>query len=224
MSPNPAAAPDLVTEFGGRRVLFVMAAVPEYGTHLRRLFTPLFTGIGPVEAGVVLSATLARAAEHGRLPDLVVSLGSAGSRSLEQGAVYQADSVAYRDMDASPLGFERGVTPLIDHPVQVPLLPLVPGLETATLSTGAGVVSGAGYDTVPEQMVDMESFAALRACQLFDIPLVVLRGISDGKEELRGLSDWTDYLHVVDERLASAVVGLREALEAGTVELPGTQP
>ncbi|TIX63308.1 MAG: 5'-methylthioadenosine/S-adenosylhomocysteine nucleosidase, partial [Mesorhizobium sp.] len=36
----------------GRDVLFVMAAQAEYGPHLRKLFTPLMTGVGPVEAGV----------------------------------------------------------------------------------------------------------------------------------------------------------------------------
>ena len=35
-------------------------------------------------------------------PDLVVSLGSAGSRTLEQTEIYQAVSVSYRDIDASP--------------------------------------------------------------------------------------------------------------------------
>jgi len=45
---------------GGKSVLFVMAAQAEYGPHLQRLFTPLMTGVGPVEAGVRLGAELAR--------------------------------------------------------------------------------------------------------------------------------------------------------------------
>lgn len=88
-----------------------MAAEAEYGPALKRLFTPFMTGVGPVEAGVRLSAELARLGASDALPDLVVSLGSAGSRKLEQTEVYQAVSVSYRDMDASPLGFAKGVTP-----------------------------------------------------------------------------------------------------------------
>ena len=38
----------LITEIGGRRLLFVMALDAEYGPHLKRRFTPLMTGIGPV--------------------------------------------------------------------------------------------------------------------------------------------------------------------------------
>lgn len=54
-------------------------------------------------------------------------------------------------------------------------------------------------------MVDMESYACLRACMRFDVPLVALRGISDGKAALRHVDDWTEYLHVIDEKLAAAV-------------------
>ncbi|MEM9574298.1 MAG: 5'-methylthioadenosine/S-adenosylhomocysteine nucleosidase, partial [Pseudomonadota bacterium] len=48
-------------------------------------------------------------------------------------------------------------------------------------------------------------FAILRACMMFDVPMIGLRGISDGAEELTKLEDWTQYLHVVDENLAQAV-------------------
>lgn len=93
-------------------ILPVMAAPAEYGEHLRSRIRPLMTGVGPVEAAVSLTTALARLEQEGRLPDAVVSLGSCGSRVLEHAAVYQASSVGYRDMDASPLGFPRGVTPL----------------------------------------------------------------------------------------------------------------
>ena len=200
---------------GGRSVLFVMAAQAEYGPHLQARFQPLITGVGPVEAAVSVSTCLATLAAESRLPDLVVSLGSAGSRVLEQTEIYQASSVAYRDMDASPLGFEKGRTPFLDLPAAVPLPHVIPGLGRATLSTGANIVSGAAYDAIEAEMVDMESFAVLRSCQMFNIPLVALRGISDGKAELRHVGDWTEYLHVIDEKLATAVDRLAEALQSG---------
>ncbi|QDC02667.1 5'-methylthioadenosine/S-adenosylhomocysteine nucleosidase [Mesorhizobium sp. 8] len=206
-----------VTRVAGKTVLFAMAAEAEYGPHLRRLFTPLMTGVGPVEAAIAMGAELARLQGQGALPDLVVSLGSAGSRRLEQTGVYQAVSVSYRDMDASPLGFKKGVTPFLDLPAIVPLPLRVPGIAEATLSTGAAIVSGAAYDAIAEDMVDMETFAVLRACQLFSVPLIALRGISDGAADLRHVGDWTEYLHVVDEKLAVAVERLSEALATGTL-------
>lgn len=200
----------------GIQVLFVMATEAEYGPALRALITPLITGVGPVEGAVTLTAALA---EMRQRPRLVVSLGSAGSRKLEQAQVYQVSSVAYRDMDASALGFERGLTPFLNLPVRIDLPHHIPGLPNASLSTGANIVSGIAYDRIDEEMVDMETFAHLRAAHRFGIPLIGLRGISDGAAELTHYTDWTQYLHVIDERLAAAVVMLRDALESGALRL-----
>lgn len=202
----------------GRDVLFVMAAQAEYGPHLQRLFTPVMTGVGPVEAGVRLGAELSWLKSEKALPDLVVSLGSAGSRTLEQAEIYQAVSVAYRDIDASPLGFEKGATPFLDLPVTVPLPFRIPDIRQATLSTGAAIISGSAYDAIAQDMVDMETFACLRACQLFGVPLVGLRGISDGAADLRHVGDWKEYLHVIDEKLADAVMRLEQAIGSGALE------
>jgi adenosylhomocysteine nucleosidase len=192
-----------------------MAAEAEYGPHLQSRIEPLMTGVGPVEAAVALTRTLARAELEGELPRLVVSLGSAGSRTLEQAGLYQASSVSYRDMDASVLGFPKGQTPFLDQPPELPLLNTLPGLPQARLSTGANIVSGHAYDSIDADMVDMETYALARACQTFGLPLIALRGISDGADELGHLTDWTQYLHVIDEKLAHAVDRIETAFAAG---------
>ena len=200
--------------YGPVAVLPVMTAPAEYGAHLKARIDPLMTGIGPVEAAVSLTAALARLEAEGRGPDLIVSLGSCGSPTLEHAAVYQASSVAYRDMDASALGFPKGVTPLSDLPAVLPLPCPVPGVPTATLSTGANVVSGAAYAAIEADMVDMETWALVRAARTFGVPLIALRGVSDGRAELKALEDWTSTLHHVDENLAAAMDRLIAVLEA----------
>ena len=196
-------------------ILYVIAAELEYGPQLRQRIAPLICGVGPVEAAVAVTAELARRQAVGALPRLVVSLGSAGSRTLAQTEVYQAASVAYRDMDATALGFARGVTPFLDLPAELPLGPRLAGVPQARLATGAGIVSGAGYAGIDADMVDMETYAILRACHAFDVPLIALRGISDGAEELRRLDDWTQYLGIIDAKLAALVDRIEGDMAAG---------
>ncbi|WP_127109749.1 5'-methylthioadenosine/S-adenosylhomocysteine nucleosidase [Pararhodobacter zhoushanensis] len=209
----PTLAP--LTRIAGHDVLFVMAARAEYGPALQARITPLITGVGPVEAAVVTASALTRLAIAGTLPDLVVSLGSAGSARLDHCGLYQASHVAWRDIDASPLGFAKGTVPFLDLPETIALPHTLPGVATATLSTGGNIVTGAAYDSIAQDMVDMETYAVLRACMQANVPLIALRGISDGKADLTGLHDWTEYLHIIDEKLASALDPLASALEDG---------
>lgn len=205
------ARPD---EIAGHPVLFLMAADAEYGPALRARIRPLRTGVGPVEAALATALALAALASAGARPALAVCLGSAGSRTLEQGAVYQASSVSWRDIDASPLGFPRGVTPFLDRAPETPL-PTPLDLPAARLSTGGNIVTGPAYDAIDADMVDMETYAVLRACERFGVPLVGLRGISDGAEELRHYDGWAALLPALDGHLAAAVDALAATLAAG---------
>jgi adenosylhomocysteine nucleosidase len=214
--PDPARN---LHDFGGVSALVVMATEQEYGPHLRRLIAPLITGVGPVEAAAATGAALADLARDGRLPDFVLSLGSAGSRTLDHAGVYQIASVAYRDMDASPLGFPKGVTPFLDEAAVVPIGPQIPDVPAASISTGGAIISGSAYDAIDADMVDMESYAVFRAARRAGVQIVGLRGISDGKSELTGLHDWTEYLHILDEKLAAIIEALPGHVAAGRFRL-----
>jgi adenosylhomocysteine nucleosidase len=210
--------PPLAT-LAGKKVLFAMAADAEYGPHLKAIFTPLMTGVGPVEASISLTRALEELKAAGSLPALVVSLGSAGSRRLQRTEVYQAVSVAYRDMNASAFGFEKGVTPFLDLPATQPLPIRIPGVREATISTGAAIIAGPAFDGIVEDMVDMETYACQRVCQTFGVPLVGLRGISDGDTDVDHIGGWLEYLHIVDEKLADAVQKLEAGIADGTVRI-----
>ena len=194
-----------LARIGSLRILFVMAAPSEYGAQLQARIRPLICGVGPVESGISTAAALTTLAQGGSLPDLVFSLGSAGSRTLEHAGVYQVASVRYRDMDASPLGFEKGATPFADHPAVIIIPQRIQEIPAATLSTGAAIISGVAYDRTETDMVDMECFAVLRAAHRYGIPTIGLRGISDGRAALTRLGDWTHALSLIDQRLAAAI-------------------
>lgn len=197
---------------GQRRILCLMATQAEYGPELQKRIRPEIIGVGPVEAAIGATHVLSLCQQAGTMPDYVLSLGSAGSASLEQGAIYQAGSVSYRDIDASPLGFEKGRTPFCDHPIEIPLPIRLAGLPVARLSTGGAIISGESYHAIDADMVDMESFAIHRACTRFDVPMIGLRGISDGARELRHYSDWTELLGHIDAELARIIDRLEALL------------
>ena len=199
--------------WGEKSVLFLMATELEYGEHLKKLIKPHIIGVGPIEAAIHTTKILSAMKNENRLPDLVVSLGSSGSQKLEQTEVYQVSSVSWRDMDATVLGVEKGVTPFLDLPETLDMPTLIPDFPSASLSTGGNVVSGDGYKNIETDMVDMETYAVLRSCQTFDVPLFGLRGISDGQKELEHAMDWRQYLHIVDEKLANALKLLNKVLE-----------
>ncbi|MDR1827877.1 MAG: 5'-methylthioadenosine/S-adenosylhomocysteine nucleosidase [Methylobacteriaceae bacterium] len=201
-------------DFAGLRVLFVMALDAEYGPHLRSLMTPLFIGVGPIEAVLHTALALQTLAGGDGLPDLVVSLGSAGSQTLTQGEIYQVSSVSWRDIDGSPIGFPKGLTPFLDLPAEVPLPTPLANIAAARLSSGAAFISGDGYAAIDAEMVDMETFSVMRACHRFSVPMLGLRGISDGAEELRRYSDWAKLLPVLDEKLADTLGRLETLLRA----------
>lgn len=191
-------------------VLFAMASEPELGPALRALISPLITGVGPVEAAAAMAETLAALTANGSAADLIVTMGSAGSNRLPQAEIFQVRSARYRDMDASPLGFERGVTPFSDAPAELTVAQRLPGIAAATISTGGAIVNGIAYETIGADMADMETYAVMRAAWRAGVPVITLRGISDGAEPLARFADWTRYLAEIDEKLATIVAGLDE--------------
>jgi adenosylhomocysteine nucleosidase len=60
----------------------------------------------------------------------------------------------------------------------------------------------------------------MRACQIFGVPLIGLRGISDGDTDVTGVHDWEEYLHVIDEKLAMAIESLERAIADGLLDAP----
>jgi adenosylhomocysteine nucleosidase len=204
-----------VETYGGLAVLFVMATEQEYGEHLKKRIRPLITGVGPVEAAAATGAAIAALDSANKRPDLIFSVGSAGSRKLEHAEIYQLASVSYRDIDASPFGFAKGVTPFLDEPAVLEIPYRLRNIPAASISTGGAIISGKAYDAIEADMVDMESFAVLRAGRRLGVPMIGLRGISDGRAELTGFHDWTEYLHIIDEKLAAAIDAFAAEAQAG---------
>jgi adenosylhomocysteine nucleosidase len=64
----------------------------------------------------------------------------------------------------------------------------------------------------------METYAIHRAATRFGVPVISLRGISDGDRELGSIGDWTRYLGIIDVKLGEAVDRLEAAIAEDTLE------
>ncbi len=201
----------------GITALVVMASDHEYGGHLKGLgIKPLITGLGPVQAAIALTHALVTLAHAGRRPDLIINLGSAGSATLKQGAVYRVSHSAYRDMDASAFGFPRGQTPFSPHPAMIEAAPIMPEFPSASCSSGADVISDHGVTGA--DLADMEYSALNDVAMKFGIALIGFKGISDGEKPLTGeLVQWTELLPVIDKNLAEAISSLKTWIAQGKI-------
>ena len=192
----------------GIRILTLMAARQEYGEQMEMAgIKPEFIGVGPIEAAFHTTRILEKEILENKKPDIIFSVGSAGSGHLTQCELYQITKVSYRDMDASPFGFDKGVTPYVDYPAVFELPVLFSHIPTATLSTGAKVINrqgstGTNFSDISADCVDMETYAVVRASHHYHIPVIGLRGISDGHENSKGIASWEEYLHIIDEKIA----------------------
>ena len=195
--------------------LIVMATDLEYGAHLKELgIKPLITGLGPVQAAIALTHALNGLARARRSPDVIINLGSAGSATLQQGAVYRVSHSVYRDMDASAFGFAKGQTPYSPHPPTVESAAIMPGFSSASCSTGANVVSD--HTATGAELADMEYAALNEVAMTFGIALIGFKGVSDGHKPLTGeLVQWTELLPVIDRNLATAVSELKSSIARG---------
>lgn len=192
----------------GVSILTLIAAKAEYGQALQQIVPDAhIIGVGPIEATFSTTKILMQLHSENKLPDIIFSIGTAGSLILDQGELYQISSVAYRDMDARAFGFDKGVTPFAHYPAEFTLPYLFEDLPKASLSSGAMIInkqdeSAISFKDISQDCVDMETYAIARVGYDFQIPVIGLRGISDGKQDSVGIATWEEYLHIIDQKIS----------------------
>ena len=94
-------------------------------------------------------------------------------------------------------------TPILGYAAYALMIPALFSLGMA-FSFAAEISNGKMWNGIDEGIKFSETY-------LFGLPLIALRGVSDGRAELKALEDWTSTLHHVDENLAAALDRLRKA-------------
>lgn len=157
----------------------------------------LHTGVGKTQASYNLTKYI-----HSRRPDIVVNLGSAGSAVHKAGSVVACHKFIQRDMDVTPLGFERYATPFVNRPVMLEYGQVISHYPQAVCGTGDNFETahtGELYD-----VVDMEAYALAHVCEQENIPFLCLKYISDGADGAAA-DNWEKALHDGARKLRAAL-------------------
>ncbi|MDB5491611.1 MAG: mtnN 2 [Micavibrio sp.] len=157
----------------------------------------LHSGIGKINAAYALTTRLAQAA-----PGLVINLGTAGSRRHKGGTIVNCTRFVQRDMNVTPLGFEKWQTPFSDDPVTIAHGLAIEGVMQGICGTGDSFDISA--EATHFDVVDMEAYALALICQRRSIPFLCLKYISDGAND-DAHTDFTGTLRHAAGELLSAL-------------------
>ncbi|MFE5141989.1 nucleosidase [Streptomyces fagopyri] len=168
-----AFSPLLIGEIRSDRPLIV-AAVEEEAARLDDRFPLLVTGMGKVNAAAALALTLSR----GERPGEIVNLGTAGALKEGLSGVHEISRVVQHDFDTALLHRISG---------RVHGAPLTVGAGRGpTLATGdTFVTDSAVRDRLALQadLVDMEGYAVATVAQHLNIPVRLVKFVSDSADE-----------------------------------------
>ncbi len=184
-SPSPPA------DFGPRALVAVALPQESRGL-LEALGAPLlYTGVGKVNASMVLARTLAERRAAGSPVTQVVNLGTAGSRVFPAGRMVECTQFVQRDMDVTALGFARGETPFDPAPHLLVVPRCFPQLQAASCSTADSFAIGS--HEIDADVTDMEAFALARVCLAEGVRFAAAKYITDGADGTAA-ADWADAL------------------------------
>ena len=167
-----------MTSFSKNNTLVVVALVDELPRKLVKDWRVIYTGIGKVNA--VIETSIAVEVQK---PDSIVNFGTAGSSNENITGLHEVTLFKQRDMDLSPLGFDKGITPL-DEIADISL-----GREGLSCGTGDNFVDG--DQEVVTDLYDMEAYALAKFCLKKHINFYCFKFVSDQANE-DAPKDWKD--------------------------------
>lgn len=157
-----------------------MVALKEEAPTIKEEPNVFFTGVGKVNAAHVATKVIL---EH--KPDLVINYGTAGAvDETLRGKLVEVGGFVQRDMDCSPLGFERCITPFEDTPKII-------GDGYLVCGSGDSFVTDK-YQVGGADIVDMEAYALAKVCNELGVPFKCFKYMSDEADE-NASRDWKEF-------------------------------
>lgn len=185
-----------MTEHSGWLVVMAMP-IEAQGVFEQAGIPVLYTGVGKVNATMVLTRALAGYRHAGRPLPRIVNFGSAGSRRFDTGTVIACTAFLQRDMDVTGLGFDPGTTPYEEIPAVLGFPSPFGELPSSTCGTGDSFETG--EPPAACDVVDMEAYALAKVCHVEGTAFACAKYISDGADHAAA-ADWQANLHRAADR------------------------
>jgi len=156
----------------------------------------IYTGVGKVNA----SYSLTKAILQNR-PDVIINLGTAGSKNFNYGQMVLCEKFIQRDMNATVFGYENFVTPSDSTPQILEIPSPISQLfqNKGTCGTGDSFETKITGNEL-YNVVDMEGFALAKVAFLENIPFICVKFVSDGAND-EAPSIWSEALKIGAERM-----------------------
>jgi adenosylhomocysteine nucleosidase len=168
--------------------MIVLSALQEEIPTLHKEKHVYVTGLGKVNATLQATKLILE-----YKPKLVVNFGTAGAVSNEHCGLVECTGYVQRDMDCSPLGFEKYVTPYEEGHHVIGTTGIICGTGDSFVTTPE--LSGVGI-----HIVDMEAYAIAKVCKDLGVKFRCFKYISDSADENAG-DDWSTFEHAKAETL-----------------------
>lgn len=179
----------------------------------------LYTGVGKINAAYSLTKALTENRLSGKKFDLVLNLGTAGSKKFPRGSLILCTKFVQRDINISVLGFKPGETP---YETTVPMI--LEYQQTLKRDIFIGTCGTGDSFAVPDikvecDVADMEAYALAKVCWLEKVPFMCIKYITNGPNEEAG-SDWKSALEDGAKKLLEIyeVVKERNEEEHGSIK------
>lgn len=148
----------------------------------------LITGIGEINATYQLTRHLQQ--YHYALPDIIINIGTAGSKNYKQGTIVNPTIFEHRDLNNKDIGLESKK-----------LLGTCFKLFPATICHSGNTFIN--QDTICD-IVDMEAYSLAFVAEKYKIPFGCIKYITDNTSE-SALEQWSINTQLAPKALISAV-------------------
>ena len=158
-------------------------------------FNITYTGVGKVNASYVITKAI-----YMERPDIIINMGTAGSKKFNYGDIVLCNKFIQRDMNATAFGYKPFETPAEDTP-QILAYSSHIAIEKSVIFNGIGICgTGDSFETnitgnEEYNVVEMEAYSFAKIAKVENIPFICVKFVSDGADG-NAPKNWTESLAV----------------------------